>query len=79
LPDFDFGPERDAFERIWTPELQDEILAETQDYPMMMRHFLRARLFAELERRFAAGERVESSEIGPMLDAIREAELTIGR
>jgi N-methylhydantoinase B len=79
LPDFDFGPERDAFERTWTPELQDAILAETQDYPMMMRHFLRARLFAQLEACFEAGERVEPSEIGPMLDAIRAAELRVGR
>lgn len=79
LPAFDYGPEREAFERIWTPELQDAILAATQDYPMMMRHFLRARLFARLEERFAAGEAVQPSDIGPMLDAIREAELTVGR
>jgi N-methylhydantoinase B len=79
LPAFDFGSEREAFERIWTAELQDAILAETQDYPLMMRNFLRARLFAQLEARFAAGERVAPSEIGPMLDAIREAELTVGR
>jgi N-methylhydantoinase B len=79
LPAFDYGSEREAFERIWTPELQDAILAATQPYPMMMRHFLRARLFARLEERFATGECVAPAEIGPMLEAIREAELTVGR
>ncbi|HEX3724135.1 MAG TPA: hydantoinase B/oxoprolinase family protein [Nitrolancea sp.] len=79
LPDFDYGPERDAFERVWTPALQDAILAETMAFPNTMRNFLRGRLFARLEERFAAGEDVQPSEVSGMLDEIREAELTIRR
>jgi N-methylhydantoinase B len=79
LPAFDFGPERDEFERVWTPALQDAILAETMAFPTTMRNFLRTRLFARLEARFAAGETVEPSEVSGMLDAIRDEELTIRR
>jgi N-methylhydantoinase B len=79
LPAFDFGPERDEFERVWTPALQDAILSETMALPTTMRNFLRTRLFARLEARFAAGATVEPSEIGSILDSIREAELTVGR
>ena len=79
LPEFDFGPERDAFERVWTPALQDVILAETMAFPTTMRNFLRSRLFARLEERFAAGEDVQPSEVSGMLDTIRDQELSIRR
>ena len=79
LPEFDFGPERDAFELVWTPALQDAILAETMAFPTTMRHFLRARLFARLEERFATGDDVQPTEVSGMLDAIRDKELSVGR
>lgn len=77
LPVFDFGPERDAFERRWTPELQDAILAATSSYQTTMRDFLRARLFARLEQDFEAGQEVRPDEIGAVIESIREQELTV--
>ncbi len=77
LAEFDYGPEREAFEQRWTPELQDAILAATMGYQTTMRNFLRSRLFQRLEQRFEAGDVVCPDEIVPMLDAIREQELTV--
>lgn len=77
LPDFDFGPERQEYERRWTPGLQDAILAATMGYQMTMRNFLRARLFERLERLFASGEVVQPNEIEGMVEAIRERELSV--
>ncbi len=77
LPDFDFGPEREAYERRWTPELQDAIFAATNDYQTTMRNFLRTRLFERLQQRFDAGETVRPDEIAGVVEAIREQELTV--
>ncbi len=77
LPVFDFGPERMAFERRWTPELQDAILAATISYQTTMRDFLRQRLFARLEQRFDAGQEVRPDEVGAIIESIRDQELTV--
>ncbi len=77
LPEFDFGPERDAYERRWTPELQDAILAATMGYQTMMRDFLRTRLFERLQQRFDAGDAVRPDEIEAIIAVIRDEELTV--
>jgi len=71
--EFDFGLERLAYEKVWTPALQDAILAATFDYPDKLRHFLRMRLFTLLEERFAAGEEVQSDEIRALVADIQMA------
>ncbi len=75
LGGFDFGPEREAYEAIWTPALQDAILAATWDYPHRLRHFLRTRLFAILDERFAAGVDVRTEEIAGLVAEIQRREL----
>lgn len=77
LDEFDFGPEREAFERRWTPELQDAILDATMGYQTTMRNFLRTRLFERLTERFDRGETVRPNEIAPLIESIREQELTV--
>ncbi len=77
LPEFDFGPERDAHERRWTPALQDAILAATMSYQTTMRDFLRTRLFERLQQRFDAGDDVRPDEIEAIIAAIRDEELTV--
>jgi N-methylhydantoinase B len=77
LAAFDFGPERAAYEEIWTPALQDAILAATFDYPHRMRHFLRTRLFALLDARIARGEVITPDEIGTLVEEIQKRELTM--
>ncbi len=77
LPEFDFGAEREAYERRWTPELQDAILASTMSFQTTMRNFLRSRLFERLEQRFAAGELAAPGEIAGIVEEIREQELTV--
>ncbi len=72
---FDFGPEREAYEAVWTPALQDAILAATFDYPHRLRHFLRGRLFAHLDARIAAGQVITPEEIVPLVAEIQHREL----
>ena len=74
LSDFDFGPERAAYEAAWTPALQDAILSATWDFPVQLRHFLRDRLFAELATRLREGA-VEPGTVPALLSEIMEREL----
>lgn len=78
LDTFDFGSEREAFEAQWTPALQDAILVATWDYPVMLRHFLRARLFAAIEARQAVGRPVAPGEVAGLVEEIKSGELHIG-
>jgi len=77
LAEFDFGPERVAYEKVWTPALQDAILAATIAYPHRLRHFLRMRLFALLDARIAAGEAIMPDEIGTLVAEIQQRELGV--
>jgi len=79
LPAFDLGPEREAFERVWTPAIQDAINAVTAGYPTRLRQFLRGRLFARLEGILEAGEEIEAADVAPLLAEIEDRELAIGR
>jgi len=51
---FEFGPEREAFEAIWTPEAYSELTAILTVLPMHWRFFVKTRLFEQL--REPAGE-----------------------
>ncbi|MDQ2787654.1 MAG: hydantoinase B/oxoprolinase family protein [Chloroflexota bacterium] len=75
LAEFDFGPERLAYEQAWPPALQDAILAATFGYPHRLRHFLRTRLFALLDARVTAGEDTKPDEIIPLVAEIQRREL----
>lgn len=68
---FDFGPERVAYEQRWTPALQDAIYEATIGYRHQLRHFLRTRLFAELERRLSSGGEVRPETVAQLVAEIR--------
>jgi N-methylhydantoinase B len=50
---FHFGPERDAFERIWTPSAYAELTAILAALPVHWRFFVKTRLFEELREQAA--------------------------
>lgn len=50
FPHFDYGPGRDAFERIWTPERYASLTRVLSSVPANWRHFLKHKIFDELER-----------------------------
>jgi N-methylhydantoinase B len=60
---FDFGPERAAFEAIWTPALQSAIGRVVYEAPPSLRHFLKQQLRQRLQVRIDAGERVSSEDV----------------
>jgi N-methylhydantoinase B len=70
LPDFALGHEREAFEALWTDELQDAVNACAWRYPAGIRAVIRARLQQKLRGRLEAGERVQSTDVSSMADQI---------
>ena len=66
---FDFGPERLAFEQVWSKENYDFLIARLQTLPVEWRFYLKGRLFAALERHDA----LDVAGIAEALDGI-EAE-----
>lgn len=54
---FDFGPEREAHERIWTREAYDVLTESLFGLPVHWRFFVKSRIF-EAVARAAAGSRM---------------------
>lgn len=48
-PHFDYGPGRDAFEQSWTTERYDSLTTVLASVPPNWRHFLKHKIFNELE------------------------------
>lgn len=48
---FQFGPERERFERIWTDEMQMALNRALGAYPLALRNYLKQRAMREVERR----------------------------
>ena len=71
-PHFDYGSGRDAFERSWTPAryaVLSDILASV---PANWRHFLKLKIFEDLERREAQGDLSEGAAIvGEIFETLR--------
>ena len=64
---FDFGPEREAYERIWTPEAYDAMTEIMAGLPVHWRFFVKARIFEAMEASEAGG----AETIRAAFDAIR--------
>lgn len=60
---FDFGPEREAFEAIWTPELQSAIQRVVFEAPPPLRHFLKQQLRQRLQTHIDAGAPVSPADV----------------
>lgn len=57
-PDFDFGPERDAYERLWSDPLRTALVQALMPYPGRLRTFLWERVSRVVEERHRVGEAV---------------------
>jgi N-methylhydantoinase B len=67
---FDFGPERAAFEKSWSKDNYDFLVARLAERPVSWRFYLKQRVFKALEERSS----LDTAAIASALDAI-EAEL----
>jgi N-methylhydantoinase B len=66
---FDFGPEREAYETIWTDQLHQAMNLALDQYPASVRFFLRSQLVAAIRARAGEGS-VLPSDVPMMLGAI---------
>ncbi len=69
---FDFGPERRRFEAVWTDAMQLALNRALHDYPLALRNYLKLRAMQDVDRRVAAGDRVEPSDIEALVHALAE-------
>ena len=76
-PAFSFGAAREAYERRWTPKLQDAVQAAIADLPGLRRQVMHRHLERAIEIRLEAGEAVAPSEVPALLAAL-EARLGLG-
>ncbi|HZU16367.1 MAG TPA: hydantoinase B/oxoprolinase family protein, partial [Candidatus Dormibacteraeota bacterium] len=70
-PDFEQGPERAAYEAVWTDALQDAVNAAVWTYPAGIRGVVRERLQAELARRLP-GQEVDPEAVAGLAAEIVE-------
>jgi N-methylhydantoinase B len=52
---FRFGPEREAFETVWTDAMQLALNRSVTKHPLALRNYLKRRAMAEIESRAASG------------------------
>ena len=60
---FDLGPEREAFEAAWPPDVQSAIRRVAFDAPPSLRHFVKQQLRARLQARMDAGRKVSPEDV----------------
>lgn len=58
---FHFGPEREAFERIWTRAAYDEMTAILAGLPVHWRYFIKTKLFESVTQEGAGGVEVRAA------------------
>jgi len=63
FPHFDYGPGREAFELIWTPERYGTLTRVLSSVPANWRHFLKHKIFDELERREQKGAAMPKGDV----------------
>jgi len=72
-PDFDFGPARERYERLWRDDLATALLDRLERYPRPLRRYLKQQVSAELSRRHAeTGEAVTLAALGAALERAAE-------
>ena len=74
LPAFSFGEAREAYERRWSPALQDALQAAIAHLPGLRRQMLHRHLEQRIEARLEKGGCVAASEVPDLLASL-EAEL----
>ena len=66
---FDFGPEREAYERLWTDPLRTALVRALAPYPGRLRTFLWGRVSRLVEERAEAGETVGPGAVPELVAA----------
>lgn len=59
---YDFGPERAAYEMVWTDAHYDELTAVMLALPVHWRHFVKAKVFAEMTHIIEAGKQADFAQ-----------------
>ena len=67
---FDFGPERVAYERVWTDELRTAVVHALGEYPGRMRTFLMERVARHVEEENKAGRTVPPGAVPGLVTAV---------
>ena len=70
--EFDYGPEREVFEAVWTDAMQMALNRTLVDYPLTLRNYLKQRTMAEVNARARAERTTEPAEIADLLRDIFE-------
>ncbi|HLN13002.1 MAG TPA: hydantoinase B/oxoprolinase family protein, partial [bacterium] len=73
LQDFDFGPEREEYERVWSDTLVTALVRALDPYPPKMRTLLRERVCRAIEAEVGAGRAVTADDLARLLGAILES------
>jgi N-methylhydantoinase B len=76
-PLFSFGLAREAYQRLWTMEIEDAVANAVAGRPALIKQFLHQRLREAISRRFEAGEPVEAGDVAAMLAAM-ESDFGVG-
>jgi N-methylhydantoinase B len=64
---FEFGPERVAYEVIWTDPMQNALSRAVSAFPSAQRGYLRVSTMREAERRLRTGEIVQPDDVAALL------------
>ncbi|HLN12350.1 MAG TPA: hydantoinase B/oxoprolinase family protein [bacterium] len=73
LRDFDFGPEREEYERVWSDTLVTGLVRALDPYPPKMRTLLRERVCRAIDAETAAGRPVTVDDLARLLGGILES------
>jgi N-methylhydantoinase B len=76
LAEFDFGPERERFERIFTPSMQDELMELLSEFPPSQRQYWKSRVVRELWLR---AESQTNGDVAQVLAACRGSNASRGK
>jgi N-methylhydantoinase B len=71
LREFDYGPERDAFEQNFPAELQDRLFDLLRDFPASQRQYYRVRVMAGVKKAVEEGTDPAAVDLGAIFDGCR--------
>jgi len=69
---FSFGPERDAFEAVWTDAMQMALNHSLMQYPLALRNYLKQRTMAEVDLRAASRRETAPEELADLVCVLFE-------
>lgn len=70
--EFDYGPERDAFEAVWTDAMQTALNAALAGYPLSLRNYLKQRAMIEVDARVRAGRTTRPAGLAGLVGDIAQ-------